>query len=167
MNEGDCDRLEAFLTKFFEICAYLVLICWRRKWVSDFVIDCTPRYAEEVLTKFLDNPHNISTHSSNKSIFQYRIERSWNVAYTIRNSDPFLDLNDLLEENTWSLDVEVEKSRSGLIPDEEEIFEPFGDEKCGFDTFAFEESIRGDGGALTNYLKETVSVCIPTATLGV
>jgi hypothetical protein len=48
-------------------------------------------------------------------------------------------------ERGRSADIEVKYLGSGLVPDEQEVFESFGDEEGMFVAFALEESVGCDG----------------------
>ena len=57
--------------------------------------------------------------------------------------DALVDLDDGGVQGGRAADVEVEYLWAGLVPDEEEVFEPAGDEEGVFVAFALEEGVGG------------------------
>lgn len=57
---------------------------------------------------------------------------------------PLVHLDDIRVERCRASDVEVKDPRTGLIPDEEKVFEPFGDEQRVFVAFAFQQCVGRD-----------------------
>lgn len=57
----------------------------------------------------------------------------------------FVNFKDGGVERGRSADIEVEYLGPGLVPDEQEVFESFGDEESMFVAFALEESVGCDG----------------------
>ena len=57
----------------------------------------------------------------------------------------FVNFEDGGVERGWSADVEVEYLGPGLVPNEQEVFESFGDEEGMFVAFALEERVGCDG----------------------
>ena len=57
---------------------------------------------------------------------------------------PLVYLDDIRVERCRASDVEIKDPRAGLVPDQEEVFEPFGNEQRVSVAFALQERVGSD-----------------------
>lgn len=57
---------------------------------------------------------------------------------------PLVHLDDVRVERRRASDVEIKDPRAGLVPNQEEVFEPFSDEQRVSVAFAFQERVGSD-----------------------
>ena len=57
---------------------------------------------------------------------------------------PLVHLDDVRVERCRASDVEIKDPRAGLVPDQEEVFEPFGNEQRVSVAFALQERVGSD-----------------------
>lgn len=57
---------------------------------------------------------------------------------------PLVHLDDVRVERRCASDVQIKDPRTGLVPDQEKVFESFGDEQRMSVAFAFQERIGSD-----------------------